>query len=948
MTEALSKYDVDRVKWVTNLSNILEEELQKSKGKLYILHPSQSPAGIQPDDPRVNFSLLKNAMNRCRVIKDTHEIHLIRKANEISAKAHSVVMDSIQTLKNEAEVEAIFKQLSISNGARHQSYTIIAASGNNASILHYSKNNEPLTGRELIVLDAGAEYSCYASDVTRTIPLGLPSPEWSGNWPSIMSAEIYSLVLKMQTECIRRLRPGVQFRDLHLLAHAILVRGFIKLGIFVGSEEDIMKQGTSIAFLPHGLGHHIGLEVHDVLGIPIWSEQSSTAMDSTAEEEQTTRGLFSDAGFSYLSEITTTHVTEKSMTWIVDPPTSTGGLQEGMVITVEPGIYFNAYALEMDYLRSPIHSKYINKNVLRRYLHVGGVRIEDDILITRSGHENLTLAPKVVDQLQCFQDLCHGTINHVRNTTVPCVVPDLSCADVESSVQRSNDVLTEPPPPPSATRKENRTDMATQDENPSRGPGPTSCSCLSSESIACQCRQLTTDFDKLRMKLKSLPRTAESTDWMCIDDFHEVFSSLGAKVAREWRSDKETSKNIYAVVQEELKVLYDVIDTKLKKLQSTENTIPEDKIMSLLGIKRAADTSLPIRTKEVKRGRTRTRLGPRLMTRTTPTTLWQNSLFGVNDTLSDTTPAFTGADRGMSASSNRDLNPQKSNSTIWKPVGHTESIINDSIGSTNVTQDVQTDSAIPKMTIPQQSAVNSTETAVFPKPPNDPQMVHPPVPILPQIPPQISPQISPQIPLQIPPHLLHKAQSAILRSNLRKDFERIEHQSKSSIPIRQKIHPIRTKVSCTKCTTSGLICNGYKPGEKCKNCEDARSVCISPWHPHPHGPCNRCVNERRWCTVSFTDDSKCHNCSLKNFDCTSADEHLLKDYFSRFRPMPIHPNPPYHYAHPFTMVSGNRHIPSLNPTHCRFIRASHHEPPPPPGLAAPRPATRERTATAGS
>jgi Xaa-Pro dipeptidase len=249
--EAEQKYDVDSVRYVTQLKADVKKWWNHGAGKLYLLHPDQTVAPYfsngKLDVGRIDASSLQFAADHCRVIKDDHEIKLIRRANQVSADAHRAVLANIRSFKNESQVAAIFLDTSMSEGAKKQSYNIIAGSGVNAAVLHYVNNDEPLEDRQVLLLDAGAEWQCYASDVTRTFPI-------SGHW-STEAKNIYDLVDDMQTQCIERFRPGASFRDLYLLAHFIAVTGLLRLGILHnGTREEILKAGTSVAFLPHGLG----------------------------------------------------------------------------------------------------------------------------------------------------------------------------------------------------------------------------------------------------------------------------------------------------------------------------------------------------------------------------------------------------------------------------------------------------------------------------------------------------------------------------------------------------------------------------------------------------------------------------------------------------------------------------------------------------------------------
>ncbi|KAH9872322.1 hypothetical protein IAQ61_005157 [Plenodomus lingam] len=360
--EALARYDIHAAYFIDQLPTYLKtwaDHPRNQGAKIYALHPSQipsSPVRVSCMDT----TALMPAMDMCRMIKDDHEIQLIRKANDISSQAHRGVLANILKFKNEAQVEGLFVDMCISMQAKEQAYDPIAASGPNAGTLHYDANNEDFEDRQLMCLDAGCEYELYASDITRTFPLA-PS------WPTQEAENIYKLVERMQEACIERLAPGVRYLDLHIRAHQIAIDGLLQLGIFHnGTREEIYKAGTSRAFFPHGLGHHIGLEVHDV---------------GQADLMSVRRG-----------KIVTQQVRACTCHAPTDPQSSQ--LEAGMVVTVEPGIYFSDYALKQFYLPLPEHAKFINVEVLERYMPVGGVRIEDDILITSRGYENLTTAPK--------------------------------------------------------------------------------------------------------------------------------------------------------------------------------------------------------------------------------------------------------------------------------------------------------------------------------------------------------------------------------------------------------------------------------------------------------------------------------------------------------------------------------------------------------------------------
>jgi Xaa-Pro dipeptidase len=259
--EALAKYDVDQVFYSDELEAFIQDWALcygNRDASIYVLHEKSRVPGHYKPDPRIDSGSLQPSMNIARMVKDDHEIGLIRRANDISSQAHREVLANILTFKNEAQVQGVFLDVCISQQAKQQAYDPIAASGPNAGTLHYDANDEDLAGRQLMCLDAGCEYELYASDITRTFPL-------ASSWPSKEAESIYKLVQRMQETCIERLAPGVRYMDLHIMAHQIAIDGLLQLGILHnGTKEEIFKAGTSRAFFPHGLGHHVGLEVHDV------------------------------------------------------------------------------------------------------------------------------------------------------------------------------------------------------------------------------------------------------------------------------------------------------------------------------------------------------------------------------------------------------------------------------------------------------------------------------------------------------------------------------------------------------------------------------------------------------------------------------------------------------------------------------------------------------------
>ena len=307
-------------------------------------------------------TLLAEAITRLRIVKGAHELALIRHANAATTNAHTATLRAVKAATTERDLQAAFLRACVAAGMPDEPYGGIFASGTHAATLHYVRNSADLRrvqpdltrpgveagdARPLnVLLDAAAEADCYAADVTRTFPL-------SGTF-SKESRAIYDIVAEMQEESFKMLRAGVHWERVHETAHRVAIRGLLRVGIFrhapahsaasptadaAAAEEEIFKARTSCAFFPHGLGHYMGLDVHDVGGNPNYAD--------------------ADPLFKYLRV--------------------RGEVPAGAVITVEPGVYFCRFIVE-PYLKEEKHRTWIDEVVLARYWAVGGVRIEGKAL----------------------------------------------------------------------------------------------------------------------------------------------------------------------------------------------------------------------------------------------------------------------------------------------------------------------------------------------------------------------------------------------------------------------------------------------------------------------------------------------------------------------------------------------------------------------------------------
>jgi len=272
------------------------------------------------------------------------------------------VMKACKPGMKEYQLESVFQHVVYTRGGcRNMSYTCICASGCNSSVLHYghagAPNDRDIQPHDMMLMDMGAEYHCYTSDITCSFPAnGKFSPK---------QRAIYETVLQAQTAVINAIQPGIYWPDMHLLAERVILTGLLHIGILNhgSSIDEMLSKRIAAIFMPHGLGHFMGLDTHDVGGYPSGVERS------------TLPGL-------------------KSL--------RTGRkLEEGMVITVEPGCYFIPHLLQKA-LEDPSKAVYLNKEEVEKFKTFGGVRIEDDVVVTASGCENLTRTPKSVEEIEAI------------------------------------------------------------------------------------------------------------------------------------------------------------------------------------------------------------------------------------------------------------------------------------------------------------------------------------------------------------------------------------------------------------------------------------------------------------------------------------------------------------------------------------------------------------------
>lgn len=266
-------------------------------------------------------------IRKLRLIKSPEEIETIKKAIALTAEAHHQAMRVCKSGMKEYQLQAAMNYVFLNSGASAEAYGAIVAGGNNANTLHYIDNSDELRDGELVLIDAACEWELYASDITRTFPV-------NGKFTDAQR-EVYNAVLEVQLRVIDAIKPGVKRAWLQHYSEELLCDALINLGILSGERETLMDAKEHKKYAPHGIGHWMGLDVHDPC--PYVDEEGESL-----------------------------------------------AFMAGMVMTIEPGLYFR-----VDDESVPEHYRGI------------GIRIEDDILVTEEGYENLSaMIVKSVEEIE--------------------------------------------------------------------------------------------------------------------------------------------------------------------------------------------------------------------------------------------------------------------------------------------------------------------------------------------------------------------------------------------------------------------------------------------------------------------------------------------------------------------------------------------------------------------
>jgi Xaa-Pro aminopeptidase len=317
------------------------------------------PVALANQADKIDLELAQ-ALVKLRSRHDDLALQELRLAAAVSVAAHKAGMVATKNSTTEAEIRGAIEGVIIAHNMSCAYHSIVTVQG---EVLHNESYHHQLQPGDLLLADVGAETpNGWAADITRTWPV-------SGRFSGTQKA-IYEVVLQAHDDCIAKIYPGVEYQDLHLLAAEVIATGLVELGILRGNPQDLVAMDAHALFFPHGIGHLLGLDVHDMedLGDVAGYEPGRTRSDRF--------------GLGYLR---------------LNRP-----LQSGMVVTIEPGFYQVPAILNDLNFRQKYHDV-VNWEKLEQFADVRGIRIEDDVLITESGAEVLTA--KLPSKIEAIEEI---------------------------------------------------------------------------------------------------------------------------------------------------------------------------------------------------------------------------------------------------------------------------------------------------------------------------------------------------------------------------------------------------------------------------------------------------------------------------------------------------------------------------------------------------------------
>jgi len=352
LQDFIDKYDISDAFWIADFDKKMDELYP---GKIYTFPDVDIDIPFYSDHDQTT---LRSTLSSSRRIKTDVEIAAMRAAAEVGVQSHIVVMQNVRCGNYESDAESLFRYVGHNYGMRFQAYIPIVGAGHNSAALHYNDNDMRMPNDGLVLIDAGPEIGStrngggYGTDITRTWPC-------SGTFTT-PQRQIYNIVYESQGKCVEMCVPGSSMSEANEKSIEIILQGLLDVGILKDATVERLKSvNMHRVFMPHGLGHSVGIDVHD--------------------------------------------------------PGSITPFAAGMVVTCEPGIYFIPSLIDSAYEDSG-KAPYLNKELIEStFINMGGFRIEDTVLITENGPDNLSgELPHTADEVE--ELMKSGYEIHHKNT----------------------------------------------------------------------------------------------------------------------------------------------------------------------------------------------------------------------------------------------------------------------------------------------------------------------------------------------------------------------------------------------------------------------------------------------------------------------------------------------------------------------------------------------------